>query len=614
MINRPFRKTLRFYRNRLSSFFDSSDSAALDDQPRRRHRRRLKRRTAGRPPLVLVVLAAISLLLALYISVNRFIPPSWRIPPHSKSHLHPAPTTNLLHGTKSSLAPTTNHSVHLDNLTNSSHPLLYQQQQKQLQLLQPPNQLPNLVPVADHHVQQAQPLTIASPSAAVSPAAQFTRTCYHTLSSSNAVCVHTPLCLRHTTVAYLADTLKCASHTTASFLSARLTKTRCVALERRLETAADIYPVEQKSRVWLTDLEARSRLLWFPRDAILIRLPPRAASLPHFAARILALHHILANAGRYGLPSLTNIVLAAHPSIARKLRYSKSWHHGLLAAVIHPYTPVYSHAALEQAVAQQTERSTPGLLVFVSDGMWGLTKARRVPCFRRVALPAPAHPHFLLPEDDFPGVVSASALTSATRFRDAEIFRDNLFRSLGRPKPALSPALLYLHRTTTRSLTTTGHVLLQAKLAGLAAKAAFEFHVVDVTGMSFVQQVEAMGGASVVVGVHGTQMLNSLFLPVNASMVEIFPFAFANPMVEKALGPMIHYDAHQVVRGDHFAQLAQFSSIKDCFSRSSECRRWYQSDGRQLEFGELDAAAVGTMVENAIARARLMIPAGIATR
>lgn len=49
------------------------------------------------------------------------------------------------------------------------------------------------------------------------------------------------------------------------------------------------------------------------------------------------------------------------------------------------------------------------------------------------------------------------------------------------------------------------------------------FQVVDFEGMSFVSQVELMSRTSVLIGIHGAGLVNSMFLPPDAAVIELVP-------------------------------------------------------------------------------------------
>lgn len=427
-----------------------------------------------------------------------------------------------------------------------------------------------------------------------------TRTCYHSSKTSDAVCVHVPFCVRHNSIVYMSDTLKCAPYSNKQGTLGTLSMGRCVELERELETEAQIEQVEHKPKSWLDSVNSDGNILWFEGDSVFVRMGVKCKSVMHFVNRIFMLHHVLQHPERYGMGGVSNVVVAADESVAKKIRYTKSWHHGLLKAIVHPNKLHFGHKGMPEMVTSVP--STPGeIRVFVPSGLWDLAKGKHVPCFRRAAIPGSLKTQFFLSEDVFPGVVETGAETSPTKYRDADVFRTLLFQSLGHSSPPkMKKEILYLHRTSTRTFTRAGQDILESTLTELAKQGGFEYRLLDVAGMTFPEQIAAVAGAGVVVGVHGTQMLNTLFLPAGAAIVEIFPSGLSNNMFVGGSGAGLHYARYQLLKGDPFPQLSEFQGLGHCLKVSRECRTWYQSDNRKLSFGILDAAAAGSIVQEAI--------------
>lgn len=429
---------------------------------------------------------------------------------------------------------------------------------------------------------------------------RWTRTCYHSGRTSDALCVHVPFCVRFNAIVYMSDNLRCAPYSNRQGKLGVLGMGRCVELQREVETVGEIEQVEHKPRTWLDALDVDKKILWFEGDSVFVRMTARCKSVTHFAERIFLLHHVLQHPERYGMGAVSNVIIAADEDVARKIRYSKSWHHGLLAAIVYPNKIIYSPRVIRQLVTTQPNHPSE-IRVFVPPGLWDLAKGRLVPCFRRAAVTAAVGTHFFLPEDLFPGVVDVDAIASPTRFHDADVFRTLLFQSLGHAgAPRVTKQLVYLHRAKTRTLTAAGLSALEAKLREVARQNGFTYRFLDVAGLTFPQQIEAVAGAGVVVGVHGTQMLNTLFLPAGAAIVEIFPYRFSNALFEGGSGAGLHYARHQVLHGEDFAELGKYHGLENCLRVSKECRFWYQSDRRKIDFGMLDAAAVGSFVQEAI--------------
>lgn len=428
------------------------------------------------------------------------------------------------------------------------------------------------------------------------------RTCYHSSVTGDALCVHVPFCVRHNSIVYMGGRLRCAPYSNKQGKLGTLSMGRCVELERDVEAVGEIEQVEHKEDAWLESLERGGNVLWFEGDSILVRMGPRCKSVMHFADRIFMLHHVLQHPERYGMGAVSNVVIAADEDVAKKIRYSKSWHHGLLAAIVYPNRITYSRRTITDLVTSMP--GNPGeIRVYVpSGGVWDIAKGRLVPCFRRAALPGSVRSQFFLSEDVYPGVVDQLASTSLTKYYDADVLRTQLFESLGHDgPPRIKKEILYLHRASTRSFSADGLDLFESTIRRIAKRAGFGYRLLDVAGMTFPQQIEAVASAGIVVGIHGTQMLNVLFLPSGASVLEIFPYRFTSKLFEGGSGAGLHYAQHQILHGEDYEEVNKYRGVNDCLRVSSACRIFYQSDRRKLDFDNLDAAAVGNLLEKAIA-------------
>lgn len=637
MLPRSVRKTLRLYRNRFWAAVSTENVRRPPEEYRSRYamrersrRRRSKRHTSTFLfPSTFTVLSALSLLLIAAYAANLFLPSTssvkrwqnFRLSKSSRSkQAHPAhqpkaPSyapvlSNITDDDTADAGVVSAGSIdqnnHNDRMTAATKLALHDKTSDSagmvataVDVLSAPKKGKRLMKTLEDNSRQ---VSKAVPAAERNDA--YTRTCYTNPTSRTSVCVHVPLCVRHSSLVYLAEILRCAAYTNDNHKDVTMSQGRCLELEKYVETSAHMIPVERKSKIWLEDLEKRDNILWFEGDAIMLRLSYRCTSIPYFAAHMFMLHHILHHPGRYGLSSVSNVVIAAHQQVAKKIRYTKSWHHGLLAAIVHPSSLVYSHKEMESILLKQKDSASGKLHVFVSDGIWAMAKSRRVPCFRRVAVFTQSQPHLFTTADDYPGVsvTSSNTIDDNVRYADADSFRQLLYSSLSiSPAPNLSKRVVYLHRGSSRTFSPMGLTTFQVTIRTMCETRGYTYRMLDMAGLSFSQQVNAVAGAGILIGIHGTQMLNMLFLPKHAAVVEVMPYGFSNDLFVGGSGAGLWYESHQVKSGTDFPGIARFGGkIDQCKRLSSECRRWYQSDDRPLEFGVTDAAAISNLIERAM--------------
>lgn len=376
------------------------------------------------------------------------------------------------------------------------------------------------------------------------------------------------------------------------------------SIEAWWQREAELPEPEQKPASWLTTLADGDKVHWWEGETVFLRLGPASRSVAHYATRILFLHQVLSNPMAYGAPpgGFSNVVIVALPELARKLRYRRSWHHGLLAAVVYPAVPSFRLRDVAAAVGAPAS-GRPAMRVYVSSGVEGLARGRRVPCFRRAVLPGQLDARFFIPDGDGPGVANPAAAAEpapptavdAPPWADVARFRLQLAGSVGAAAPPpLRRKLLYVTRSGgQRTFDAPSEAAVGAALAGAAASAGWAYERVAMAAASFREQVEVAAGAGVMVGVHGAQLAASIFLPSGAVLVEIFPHHFSHRLYRGGCGSGLKYVSMSLATGDEWAELGRYGGdAAVCVARDAACRDHYRSDDRPLVWGAGDAAVL----------------------
>lgn len=456
----------------------------------------------------------------------------------------------------------------------------------------------------------------------------YTRRCYLSGVTEDSLCVHTPFCVRASSIVYVAETLKCAPYSNLHGIMGTLSTRRCVEVEKDLEHRAEIADPEHKAQDWLKELNRDGKIQWYEGETVFLSLSSAARSVAHYSQRIFLLHHVLLHPERYGIARVSNVVIVAEEEVAKKIKFRKSWHYGLLAAIVHPSKPVFKYSEMKDMLAENGSGSTPpGVLrVFVPTGLDNLAKGRQVPCFRRAVIPGAIHSQYLLTQGRYPGVISHgvaahtqdenAAVASAHKrgkYFDGAMLRKQVFASLDRDEPALRRRVLYLHRAKGRVLSESGQKRLESALQAVSTELGYEYESVDLAGKSFSEQVDAVAGAAMAVGVHGMQLMASLFMPGDGALIEIFPYKFWHELYADGCGSGLSYQSMSIAQGEDYVDVAKYGGLDACVSSSRECRLWYRSDDRPLALGVDDASEVQRMVReaaNSIARAAAAAASG----
>jgi hypothetical protein len=76
------------------------------------------------------------------------------------------------------------------------------------------------------------------------------------------------------------------------------------------------------------------------------------------------------------------------------------------------------------------------------------------------------------------------------------------------------------------------------------------FETVCLESMTFVQQVEAVAGASILVGPHGAGLANQVFMAKGSSVLEISSDIYSNPVFETLAGERLAFERIVVKSGE----------------------------------------------------------------
>ncbi len=340
------------------------------------------------------------------------------------------------------------------------------------------------------------------------------------------------------------------------------------------------------------------RIHWWEGGHVLLHAGPKAGSIVQFARRVIAAHHLVVHRERYGLPRLHTVVVIAAPAVLRRLRYSRSWHRALLDALAYPLRPDLRRRAALRFAGRAVPPPYPRVLVLPAwRSLAPDTRPRTVACFRSAAFAAPPARGFALAPHDYPRPARATRDPA-----DAARLRDAVFRSvLARRAPPARRRLVYVHRARVRAFSPHAAARLERTLQDGARAAAFEYSRLDVDGLPVSSVLAALGDAGVVVGVHGTTLLATLFLAKGAGVVEILPYRFVNDLYSRPPGSEVRYAAHTLLDGDEYPALIDFGNVQECQSMSPRCRAWYRSDSRQLRFGAADERSINKLLASATA-------------
>lgn len=173
------------------------------------------------------------------------------------------------------------------------------------------------------------------------------------------------------------------------------------------------------------------------------------------------------------------------------------------------------------------------------------------------------------------------------------------FRSV--PVPPKRIALLERSVRSRRRLTRSGRLWFDTMINDLAGKYGFEIRLVRFSrDMSLREQIELVQDTGVAIGLHGANLVNTMFMPAGAAMFEIFPWRYVRFYYAAGANSGLRYSYHEPEAG--IDRHCGFD--KRCFMRYRES---------VIYLSDTDRDSIQRRIENAIkylVRLHVLFPNG----
>ncbi|GAB0498467.1 hypothetical protein MMPV_009811 [Pyropia vietnamensis] len=382
-------------------------------------------------------------------------------------------------------------------------------------------------------------------------------------------------------------------------------------------------------------------------ETLFLTLAAAATNLAHYTGSMTHMYHVLRNAGHYGLTTTpTRIVIAVEGTTSPSFKNPHGFHSILLRAAagggpIHHVDVAPAFPLPEEPPAGDPALGgTPGggpLVTVVLNNKVVSALVRPVDtalCMRRVVIPnfprgrwfIPASdlpvPSGLLPPHGSPTEVVQQAIADASLWRqqqmeaegdapaDATPWRSAVFAALVPPlmggRPTMTRRLTYLIRVRRRAFDEPSEARMQALLRRVAARHRLVLDMVNFGNMSFSEQLRSVVHSAVLVGIHGANLVNTLYAPRGAHLIEIFPRKFTHTMYVRGGDAGLGYTAVTLEEPGQadFEGLSAFDSVTSCMNKDPNCKLWYRADTRALELSKRDEAVLEKALDVAVAEAR----------
>lgn len=159
--------------------------------------------------------------------------------------------------------------------------------------------------------------------------------------------------------------------------------------------------------------------------------------------------------------------------------------------------------------------------------------------------------------------------------------------------------LVYLRRLRRRELSTDSEAAFESALKTTGAKLGLEVKTVVFDGMTFEEQVEAVKGTAIAIGIHGANLVNSIFMPPSSYLIEIFPFGFDHDMYRGGCGSGLQYQRYEIANGDEYPQLTLYPNRRECMNKNNLCKLHYRSDNKPLKLEASDIDSLMKLITEA---------------
>jgi len=136
-------------------------------------------------------------------------------------------------------------------------------------------------------------------------------------------------------------------------------------------------------------------------------------------------------------------------------------------------------------------------------------------------------------------------------------------------------------------------------LSELSDEWGFDMSVVKFAGLSFEAQVKAVENAAIAIGIHGANLVNAMFLPPRAQLVEIFPYRFDHDLFKYGSTAGLRYKSYRLTSGLDFPEIAEYVDSFDCIRKKEECKVHYRSDDREMTITEEDFLSIWNILKQA---------------
>lgn len=424
------------------------------------------------------------------------------------------------------------------------------------------------------------------------------------------VSIYSPICIdtaTHSGSLFLGETI-CTKSANGVSVSAR----NCSNVDSTYRNFSLIRIEPQlRSVEWLR--HNRENISWINQPTILQTLTDDCQNIAHFTRRILCLFHIIQNYKIYS-PN------GQRPSIITMPEEQMS------TAFVHPHTfnmyisgffdiVISPHKAqigtFHDVIARSSKTNDSFVQVInrnTSPRERGSTFDKKFICFQHGIVPNYMRGRFFVNHSDYvmrsSNIFPAEAERSAVHVpKDSISFREKVSAILNENKQIYryERVIKFLDRSGTkkRLLFPESRRSLTAVIENEARANGFEFEICDFQKMKFLDQCRSIKNTSIAVGIHGANLVNTMFMPPMAVLLEIFPFGFHHEkMYVNGGNSGLKYYSYTVKEGNLYSGAKNFTSIDLCIRKNQSCHHFYRDAA--VKICHADLVEVRRIIKEAI--------------
>lgn len=368
---------------------------------------------------------------------------------------------------------------------------------------------------------------------------------------------------------------------------------------------------EPKPRTWLKENERQIR--WVNGLTVLQVLEKNCGNIAHYSGRILLLQHIIDNIMAYAAPPnrIMNILIVPTFHIMKRFLYPHNyeyWHKTLLSALIAPSN--FTIGTLGNFLYRDSKPRADSLAMvqllhnFSMVGSGDEDKGKQYVCFRRVAIPGYLKARFFVNDMEYPSTkpsLQSSAKNAPKVPRDSLRMRERV-SALVEQSPKFAKRkkeIVLLDRNGSRRVFgPEAREKVLAMLKKVADEKEFSFKIVSFDKMTFQQQYHVMKSVSIAIGIHGANLVNTMFMPPLAVLIEVFPFGFHHEMYVNGGNAGLKYFAYRIKEGIPFEGPKLYRSVEQCIKLNQKCKVHYRD--AIIKVNDIDMAEMEQILRDAV--------------